>query len=542
MSIKSNINFKLCILAAGKGTRNTSITGLHKALLPLENKAVISHIIECVSEDTEIIIAVGYKSEQVKSYVKHIFPLRNIKFVDINNYDGDGSGPGLSLLNCKEHLESPFIFTSADTILEDSNIFEELNDDWMGVSHVELEDSSKYCLVYDHEDEQGAKFLKKLYFGEGNLAYVGSAGIYNYASFWDSLEGNNSFRSENPTLGNNAEYQVLDGFDGLESIRLIDCIWHDTGSDDSYEKVRKNFSHEVVATKTNEAVFIENGKVVKYFADASVAKRRIERAKYLNGSVPDIKYLNENMFSYDYVNGKLLSNLSDDHLVKKILPFYFEKFASKQFEKTDDFLSNCQEMYYNKTHNRIINSFAGTDLDNVNFINGVRVNGILELLEEIDWHSIYDLSVPTRFHGDFQPENILHDGDDFKLIDWRDSFGKSLEIGDFYYDLGKLYHAIIINGQIVLSKGYSYEIKNNTAFLEYNLKSNLNLLMIYFENFCKERDISWSNVELLGILQYIGICSLYKEFHDGEYGKFLFLLGKYMLAKKLTKDKNEKIN
>ena len=151
-------------------------------------------------------------------------------------------------------------------------------------------------------------------------------------------------------------------------------------------------------------------------------------------------------------------------------------------------------------------------------------------------HSIYDLSVPTRFHGDFQPENILHDGDDFKLIDWRDSFGKSLEIGDFYYDLGKLYHAIIINGQIVLSKGYSYEIKNNTAFLEYNLKSNLNLLMIYFENFCKERDISWSNVELLGILQYIGICSLYKEFHDGEYGKFLFLLGKYMLAKKLSED------
>jgi hypothetical protein len=28
------------------------------------------------------------------------------------------------------------------------------------------------------------------------------------------------------------------------------------------------------------------------------------------------------------------------------------------------------------------------------------------------------------------------------LIDWRESFGDSLEIGDLYYDLGKLYHAL----------------------------------------------------------------------------------------------------
>jgi len=542
VSIKNNTNFKLCILAAGKGTRNTSITGLHKALLPLENKAVISRIIDCVSEDIEIIIAVGYKSEQVKSYIKYIFPKRNIKFVYIDNFSGAGSGPGLSLLMCKNHLQIPFIFTSTDTIIEESYVFDSLDENWMGVSHVELEDSSKYCLVYDHEDKQGERYLKKMYFGEGNLAYVGAAGIYDYSSFWSSLESQKIEKKDSRNREVENEYQVLHGFDGLKKIKLFECTWHDTGNDYSYEKVRNFFSHEVVATKANEAVFIENGKVIKYFADADIAKRRIERTKFLNGSSPSIKYLNDNMFSYDYVNGKLLSNLSEDKLLKKVLPFYFEKFASEQFEKTDEFLSDCKEMYYNKTHNRIINSFAGTDLDKIEFINGVRVDGILELLKKINWDSVYDLSVPSRFHGDFQPENILHDGNDFKLIDWRDSFGKSLEVGDFYYDLGKLYHAIIINGQIVLSKGYGYKIKNNAAYIDYNLKSNLQLLMDYFENFCKERELSWSNVELLGILQYIGICSLYKEFHGGEYGKFLFLLGKYLLAKKLSEGKNGKIN
>ena len=542
MSIKNNTNFKLCILAAGKGTRNRSINGLHKALYPLENKAVISHIIECVPVGTEIIIAIGYKSEHVKTYIECVFPQRNIKFVVVDNYDGPGSGPGLSLLQCKKYLESPFIFTSTDTLLEAPDIFESLDEDWMGVSHVELEQSSNYCLVYDHENKEGVKYLKKLYFGEGNLAYVGAAGIYNYLLFWDSLENKKFFRSENPTIGVKEEYQVLDGFEGLKKVKLIDCIWHDTGRDDLYEKVRKNFSNEVVATKANEAVFIENGKVIKYFADVDTAKRRINRTQHLNGTSPSIKYLNDNMFSYDYINGHLLSNLSDDKLLKTILPFYFENFTSEKFEKTDEFLSDCKEMYYNKTHNRIINSFAGTELDKIQYINGIKVHGILDLLKKVDWSSIYDKSIPSKFHGDFQPENILYDGRNFRLIDWRESFGKSLIIGDFYYDLGKLYHAIIINGQIVLSKGYSYKIKKNVAFIDYNLKSNLVLLMNYFEQFCKEKKIDWSNVQLLGILQYIGICSLYKEFHDGEYGKFLFLLGKYMLAKTLSEDINEQIN
>ena len=163
MSIKSSGIFKLCVLAAGKGTRNKSINGLHKALYPIENQAVISHIINCVSDDTEIVIAIGYKSEQVKTYIKHIFPNRNIKFVAIDNYDRPGSGPGLSLLKCKKYLQSPFIFTSTDTILEAPGIFERLDENWMGVSHVELEQSSNYCLVYDHENKKGDKYLKKLY-------------------------------------------------------------------------------------------------------------------------------------------------------------------------------------------------------------------------------------------------------------------------------------------------------------------------------------------------------------------------------------------
>ena len=517
--------YKLCILAAGKGTRNTSVDNLHKALLPLENKAVISHIINSVPSTIEIVIAVGYKSEQVKSYVKNVFPRRDITFVDVENFDGPGSGPGLSLLKCKEHLQTPFIFTSADTIVKESFVFNTLEENWLGVSHVDMEDSLKYCLV------KGSKYLDKLYYGTGNRAYVGMAGIYDYKDYWKSLEDHKIIKDE---------YQVVHGFDGLNKIRLIDFTWFDTGNNESYENTRKHFGNEVVAVKNKESIFIDEGKVIKYFTDSSKNNRRIERTKYLNGYCPKVTKLNDNMYSYDHVSGKLLSNILDDNILKDILNFYKNKFAIERFKKTDQFINNCKEIYYTKTYDRI-KSFANNSLDRIEYINGIKVPSILELLDKINWDSIYDKSIPSRFHGDFQPENIIYDelSKDFKLIDWRESFGDSLDVGDLYYDLGKLYHALIINGQIVLKKGYNYSVSNNKAYVDYNTKSNLLLLLNYFEDFCKENDLNWDNVELLGILQYIGICTLYKDFHEGKYGEFLFLLGKYLLTKKLN---NEKFN
>ena len=518
--------YKLCILAAGKGTRNTSVEGLHKALLPLNNKAVISHIIKSVPDTVEIVIAVGYKAEQIKSYVKHTFPRRDIIFVDIKNYDGPGSGPGLSLLECKEHLQTPFIFTSADTIIKEHIVFDELEENWLGVSHVNMEDSLKYCLV------KGSKYLDNLYYGTGNRAYIGMAGIYDYKDFWASLENHEIIKDE---------YQVIHGFDGLSKIRLLDFTWYDTGNNESYENTRKHYTKEVVAVKNKESIFIDEGQVIKYFKNPQKCEKRVNRIKYLNGHAPNVVKLNDNMYAYSHISGKLLSNVLNDKILHSVLDFYKNKFAIERFNKTNKFLSDCKDMYYTKTYDRI-KLFANGPLDKIKYINGVKVPSILELLDKINWNSIYDNSIPSRFHGDFQPENIIYDinySKDFKLIDWRESFGESIDIGDLYYDLGKLYHALIINGQIVLKKGYNYTIESNKAYIDYNTKSNLVLLLNYFKDFCKENELNWDNVELLGILQYIGICTLYKDFHEGKYGEFLFLLGKYLLTKKLN---NERIN
>jgi hypothetical protein len=372
--------------------------------------------------------------------------------------------------------------------------------------------------------------LDKLYYGTGNRAYIGIAGIYDYKEYWKSLEDHKIIKDE---------YQVVHGFDGLKKIRLIDFTWYDTGNNESYNNARKHFSKEAVAIKDKEAIFIDRGKVVKYYQSTDKAQRRIERTKYLNGCCPSVSKLNDNMYSYEHIKGDLLSNVLDENALKDVLRYYNDIFGSELFEKNSEFENNCKLMYYDKTFERI-NEWSGKSIDNIRYINGIKVEPIKDMLEKIDWNGIYKNSIPSRFHGDFQPENIIHnkayEGEEpFRLIDWRESFGNSIKVGDLYYDLGKLHHALLVNGQFVLNRHYNLNIGYDTAELSYHIKSNLLTLLEYFETFCNENKYDWKNVELLSILQYIAISSLYPDFHEGEYGRFLFLLGKYQLAKRLGK-------
>ena len=293
---------KFCILAAGRGTRNNNVSGLHKALLPLENKPVISHIIDKLG-DVEIVIAVGYKSDQIKTYMNLVHSDKNIIYVDVDNFDGVGSGPGYSLLCCKSELQEPFVFTSVDTLVDDDIDIMSIEQNWLGIAPVEKNNSLSYCLV------EGSKYLDNLYYGSGEKAYIGMAGIYEYDLFWDSLERHKIVKDE---------YQVIHGFDGLEHMKLINFTWYDTGNNESYEETKKSFPNDVVANKSDEAIFIDNGRVVKYFDNTDKVKMRVDRLKYLK-NCPDVQVINDNMYAYDYIRGELLSNISDESLMKKFL-------------------------------------------------------------------------------------------------------------------------------------------------------------------------------------------------------------------------------
>ena len=68
--------YKVLIPTAGLGTRLEQFSkNLNKAMISVNNKPVISHVIEKFPQNIEIIIALGHKGELIKDYLN----LTNIK-------------------------------------------------------------------------------------------------------------------------------------------------------------------------------------------------------------------------------------------------------------------------------------------------------------------------------------------------------------------------------------------------------------------------------------------------------------------------------
>ena len=183
----NHLDYKVFIPCAGIGSR----LGLkyNKSLVTVGQKPAIYHIIQKFPPDVEIIIALGHDGDNVKQVVDLLFPDRKITYVEIDPYEGEGSGLGRTLLQCSSFLQSPFVFCPCDTIVEEKIPTPLYN--WMGIDDCDFEKSQPYRKV-DIADEAGVvgkcvvnispKHIKT------GFPYVGLCGIYNYKEFWQAME------------------------------------------------------------------------------------------------------------------------------------------------------------------------------------------------------------------------------------------------------------------------------------------------------------------------------------------------------------------
>ena len=154
------MDYSVLIPSAGLGTRlGVSYKNLNKALVTIDNKPVISHIIEKFPLETKTVIALGHKANLLKDYLKIAHKDRNISFVHIDKYCGVGSGLGYTILQCKKLLQCPFIFSPNDTyVVED---IPPPNFNWLGFAEIEndekyrslkISDSNTVEHIYEKED------------------------------------------------------------------------------------------------------------------------------------------------------------------------------------------------------------------------------------------------------------------------------------------------------------------------------------------------------------------------------------------------------
>ena len=513
-------NYKVCILAAGIGSRSFD-PNINKSLLPLDGKAVISNIINKFDQNQKFVIALGYLSDQVKQYLLHAHPKTKFEFVMIKKYFGFGSGPGHSLLCCEKKLKCPFIITSADTVVLE-NILSP-NQNWMGVAPIK--NTSNFCTV-----QTNGNFITRIddkTLNDNRLAWIGLAGIKDYKYFFNCLKKNQKHTKN--------EIQISNGLKGLmaKSIKTENYTWYDTGSYENYmiaketlEDIKFDFS------KPDEYIYQLEDKIIKFFIDSKKVNLLRKRWLKLKKLTPQKLKFTKNFLSYEKFKGSTLYQVINNSILKNLLS-YLDKnlWNNKSKNISIKFNKDCKDFYYSKTLSRLQIFYRDNFFKDKKYkINGIVRNNLSYYLNKIDWKSI-SKGIETNFHGDLQFDNIILDnsGKKFKLIDWRSDFNGNTKNGDFYYDLAKLYAGCMLPYSQIKKGNFNFAYENQEVIYDFPINNNLIDAKYEIEKFAEKKNLDLKKIKIISSLIYLNMCPL----HADPFSNLLYFLGISKLAETL---------
>ena len=500
----------LCILAAGIGSRLENFSEhINKGLLPLNNQAIISHLIDKTPEDYDVIMVLGYKSEMVKEYCKIAHPDRNFIFVTVDNYEGKETGPGYSISQAKKHLQRPFIWVTADTVVTDDLPPADYN--WLGLYPTSIPELYSTANI---TDGNVIDFKNKSTDGY-DYAFIGLAGVYDYKTFWKELNGSEIV---------SAYYNV----DKYSSIRSKNFDWYDVGTVDNYFRAKKVFEKSVDYSipKTNgEFLYKINDNFIKLSSDENFIKGRIKRSSELKDLIPKLSYSGKILYSYKWVEGSTLYDCNDIDVWVEFLNFMKDKMWKPV---SADIKEDCLKFYKDKTEDRLDKFLSDRDESYLggHIVNGVETQTIESLLYNFDWNRLSD-GIPTKlFHGDLQFDNVIYTEDrDFCLLDWRQDFAGK-DIGDVYYDLSKMYGGILMSYKLMKDdKNFSCFIDENVVNYTYKSEPVLNTFLPIYENWITKNGYDLNKVKTITSLIFLNMAPL----HEKEFGNLLFFKSKQML-------------
>jgi hypothetical protein len=414
---------------------------LHKALVPINSRAVISHILDLVPPEFDIIIALGHRADQVTDYLRLAHPQRHITSVYVRGWGEPGGGPGASLLACHDAVKDSggdLFFTSCDTLwMRDERLWR-IDESWMGVASMPFgTQPSRWCRVDS----------STLYVGYGGIldktpvrpevttTYVGLGHVTqeDLMVFWDGLRG---------TTLRAGEQQVSNGFINLVgkrvNVRAVNIDWMDVGDEEAYHQaVLRQTGYDW--TKTGQATYVlpNEGRVVKFFDDPELIMRRVIRSG-IKG-VPKLRDHTDTMLAYDYIPGVTaytpLESLNHG-LCEEICEWYVECFTERVDVPLDEARECAMRFYRDKT------------LARVGMLSPLLKMQATEAISRIDWEHLVLGVEPVRWHGDLNFGNIIvATNGDLYGIDWREDFDGAIEWGDARYDVAKLVAGTVVHWQ-----------------------------------------------------------------------------------------------
>jgi choline kinase/mannose-6-phosphate isomerase-like protein (cupin superfamily) len=503
------------ILAAGLGTRLGNLTKeINKALLPINNRAIISHIIDKFPKEYEFIVAVGYKADSVKEYCKLAFPTHKFTFVEVDDIYGTNSGPGYSALKCKSNLQRPFYITTCDCLIDSP--MPHLDGNWLGIQSTSYPE--KYSTVelngndiigYSNKNENGY-----------DMAFIGLAGIWDYGVFWEQLETN--------IVGGEivSAFKIPSNYPTFKSKKLK---WLDTGNLDDLNKTKEYLNDKPLSLQkdNSEITYKEGNTFIKFTPNKSVLDNRIIRAKKLGNKIPDNFEYTNNFISYKWQEGNTLYEIDMFEVYVKFL----EELKSNISTQLPNSIEHIKKFYIDKTNERL-NLFI--DKTNISYyveshnINGIDYPSMESIFSKIDFKQFNSNSFYTTFHGDLQFDNIVYNlgQNKFTYIDWRESFGGYTLAGDIYYDLAKMYGGCIIPYDKMKNEDYITFVQGDYSIKYcYDVYEDLAKFKDVYEEWIINNGFDLNKVKLLTAIIFLNMSPL----HDGKFGNMLWFKSIEML-------------
>ena len=486
----------------------------NKALLPLEGKGIISHIIENIRVD-EIVIAVGYKSSQIKKYCSIFHPDKKIKFVDVDNFNGPGSGPGYSMLCCKEFTQCPFYIITADSLLTDK--LPDIDCNWLGVADVDGLDHYATCRIND--DSELIDFKNKNT-DNFELAFTGVVAVKDYTLFWEKFDRYLLERQDREVEFVGAFYKPF-----FSTIMVRKIGWKDVGRKclytELYEKYQGLDDYDLKKVDHYELTFLYKNKVAK-LSDPKIIQLKKKRREILCSITPELidREIDE-FLVHDFVNGKNLYQIGNAEVYLDFLEWANHNLFNKLCPLTQGFQSLCYKFYKEKTYDRLKSFFIRfPEMENDLVVASIPCKNVYYYLEKVDWKIIGDRAIPYIFHGDLNFGNIVMESDkNFKLIDWRSDFAGSL-IGDLYYDFAKLYAGCIINFyKCCIDSRYFRKIQENNYDINWLSTAEEQIFLHHYVERLKTNGYSVEHVKLIANLIFLNMSPLHLE----NFSKYLYL-------------------
>lgn len=516
--MKAN-EYKVLITASGVGTGLGEIIKYrNKTLIRVDTKPVIAHIIESYPKAAHFVITLGHFGSQVKDYLELAYPDRDITFVKVDKYTGEGSSLGYSMLCAEKHLQSPFIYHASDTIIKQRIPVPDTN--WIGGFNGE--GSSNYT-SFNILNGKIQKIMDKGILNPDYL-HIGLVGVHDYKNFWKTLkklykqniygEGLADFHVWNDLIEQGSDFKINEF-----------TQWFDTGNIDSLKKhFAKTFYN---LDKNTEAIFIhDNKKVLKLYQDPLLISQLVARSRVLKSLVPKVTDSNNNFLTYNFVRGDLYADVANPKNFEEFL-HWSQKHVWQPVKEVSDteFKKHCYKFYYNKTLDRIEQFLKTRNIvDTENIINDEKVPSVKEMFTQIDFDWLTTTS-QTHFHGDYILDNIIKTPKGYTLLDWRANFGGLIKAGDMYYDLAKLNHNLTINHQIISNDLFTIKRDKNNVTCDILRKENLVQCQRVLFEFLAENNYNTKKVEMLTALVWFSSSSL----HHHPYDLFLFYFAKLQL-------------